>query len=74
MKLTKDEARILAGALCDTKYDFVDRIAEDKSDAVKKMQPLMLLECRLDAFGKDKRRVGRRSHDGFNDVLKRFCK
>lgn len=66
MKLTKDEARILADALKMAKFEYTTL-------SFKIFDKLSNLENRLDDFGKDKRRTGRTSQDDFNDCLKRFA-
>lgn len=66
MKLTKDEARILADALRIAKFEYTTL-------SFKVFDELSNLESRLDDFGKDKRRTGRTSQDDFNDCLKRFA-
>jgi hypothetical protein len=67
MRITKDEARILAEAMKEAKYEFVT-LSFNVFDRLKE------LEIRLEKFGKDKRRKGRSSQDDFNDCLKRYSK
>lgn len=68
MRLTKDEARILAAAIGDFKY----KIVEDTLRDLRCMDKLNELEERLTEFGKDKRRTGRTSQDDWWDLIKRF--
>lgn len=70
MKLTKDEARILANALED--WWPRDRYKDGNKGDI--FQALSNLEVRLEEFGKDKRRNGRTSMDNFTDLLKRYAK
>lgn len=70
MKITKDEARILADALEGYKYSFSDSFSPEKSTKV--YNALVKLQEKLEANGKDRRRVGRRSLDGFMDIIKRY--
>jgi hypothetical protein len=69
MKLTKDEARILAVAIGDFKYT----IAEETMRDLRCMDKLNELEDRLEEFGKDKRRTGRTSQNDWSDLIKRFA-
>ncbi|MCH8494032.1 MAG: hypothetical protein LAT57_00180 [Balneolales bacterium] len=65
MRLTKDEARILAEAMKIAKYEMLTlsySIYDQLTD----------LEEKLYEFGKDKRRTGRTSMDDWNDMMKRF--
>jgi hypothetical protein len=64
MKLTKDEAAILARALELAKYE----MAVEKGD----LPALDIFEDKLREFGKDKRREGRTSLDSWADLMKRF--
>ncbi len=66
MKLTKDEARILARAMDDFKFTF-NRQYEGLFDKLED------LENRLEKYGKDKRRTGRTSQNDWTDLLKRFA-
>jgi glycyl-tRNA synthetase beta subunit len=66
MKITKDEARILAAALEDAKYIMTN----DRNLAL--INKLDQLQNKLEDFGKDKRRTGRTSQDDFTDCLKRY--
>lgn len=70
MKITKDEARILAAALSEEKYDLVHVFNKTVSEPL--FLKLESLEKRLEEFGKDNRRVGRTSQDAFTDCLKRY--
>jgi hypothetical protein len=67
MKITKDEARILAASLNDFKYRLNN---ENNIDGL--FDSLEKLELKLEKFGKDKRRTGRTSMDDFSDLLKRL--
>ena len=69
MKLTKDEARILAYAISETKYD----LSAKAYYSARLFEALEVLEKKLDYFGKDRRRIGRTSQDDFSDLLKRFA-
>jgi hypothetical protein len=77
MRLTKDEARILAVALESDKYS-ISRLVHDEIDgergSLKMMEKLNQLEEKLLDSGKDKRRIGRTSMDDFPDCLKRYAK
>jgi hypothetical protein len=66
MKLTKDEARILHSAISEMKYEFNDRLNLSNIDSFTD------LENKLWEFSKDSRRIGRKSDNSFNEVLKRF--
>lgn len=68
MKITKDEARILANALEIAKYEFDYPLGYGIFDK------FINLENRLYNFGKDKRRTGRTSQNDFSDLLKRYKK
>lgn len=63
MKITKDEARIIAKIIYENKYDF-----KDIFDALED------LEDRLDSFGDDMRRRGRTTQNDFIDCKDRFKK
>jgi hypothetical protein len=69
MKLSKDEARILAEAVRQQKYEMV-KDAFKKAPAIFKA--LKQLEDRLEEFGKDKRRQGRTSQNDWSDCLERY--
>lgn len=77
MRLTTDEARILAEALNDAKYDYanLDRFQE-KEYRLKIINRLQELEDRLRAAGDDGRRKGGRSWiiNQFSDVIAIYCK
>ena len=68
MKLTKDEARILASALNDFKFRL-----NDNHDIDGLFSKLENLEVKLENFGKDKRRTGRTSQNDWSDLMKRFA-
>ena len=70
MRLTKDEARILAQALNEYKYNVVNEFKEYKELGV--FNKLHDLQYKLEMFGDDKRRYGRTSEDNLYDCFKRF--
>jgi len=75
MKLTKDEARILAAALRDAKYEINDEFKGSSTDEQNNLfNALENLENRLLKFGADMRRTGRTSSNWFSDCVKRFIK
>lgn len=69
MNISKDEARILAAAISDYKYEIIER----KFGPLNLMDKLNALEAKLENFGKDKRRTGRTSQDDWSDLIKRFA-
>jgi hypothetical protein len=71
MRLTKDEARILAEAMADYKYKVVENPHYKELGVFDK---LFDLQYKLEMFGDDKRRLGRTSQDNFNDCIIRFTK
>lgn len=72
MKITKDEAIILAQAIGEQKYEFNDNLYTDKAQRNRSIDAFTDLEKRLSDFGKDKRRQGRTSKNHFSDILKRL--
>ena len=72
MRLTKDEARILAQALNEYKYNVVNEFNDFKELGV--FNKLHDLQYKLEMFGDDKRRYGRTSEDNLYDCFKRFAK
>ena len=70
MRLTKDEARILAQALNEYKYNLVTEFNDFKELGV--FNKLHDLQYKLEMFGDDKRRYGRTSEDNLYDCFKRF--
>jgi hypothetical protein len=70
MRLTKDEARILAEAMAEYKYKVVENPHYKELGVFDK---LFDLQYRLEIFGDDKRRNGRTSQDNFNDLIKRLA-
>ena len=70
MRLTKDEARILAQALNEYKYNVVNEFNDFKELNV--FNKLHDLQYKLEMFGDDKRRYGRTSEDNLYDCFKRF--
>lgn len=75
MKLTKDEARILAAAIKDAKYGINDEFkGSSTNDRHNLFNALENLEDRLLKFAADMRRTGRTSQNWFSDCIKRFVK
>lgn len=72
MRVTKDEARILAEAMEEFKHKVIDDYTKD--DYLHLFNKLIDLQHKLETFGDDKRRQGRTSQDDFSDLLKRFSK
>jgi len=72
MRLTKDEARILAEAMADYKYKVVEGNSNYKELGV--FDKLFDLQYKLEMFGDDKRRNGRTTEDNFHDCIIRFTK
>lgn len=72
MRLTKDEARILAEAMEDFKHKVIDDFPND--DYLPLFNRLINLQNKLEEFGNDARRNGRTSQNDFSDLLKRFSK
>ena len=70
MRLTKDEARILAQSLNEYKYNVVNEFKDFKELGV--FNKLHDLQYKLETFGDDKRRYGRTSQDSLYDCFKRF--
>jgi hypothetical protein len=71
MRLTKDEARILAEAMADYKYKVVENPHYKELGVFDK---LFDLQYKLEMFGDDKRRNGRTTEDNFHDCIIRFTK
>jgi hypothetical protein len=71
MRLTKDEARILAEAMAEYKYKVVENPHYKELSVFNKLNDL---QYKLFMFGDDKRRNGRTSQDNFNDLIKRLTK
>lgn len=67
MKLTKDEARVLAHCIYTYKYEG-GKLLDGEFTALED------LEYRLEEFGRDGRRNGRTSLDSLTDCVKRFIK
>jgi len=67
MRLTKDEAKILAAALNDFKYRL-----SDENNINGLFDSLETLELKFLKFGKNKRRNGKTSQDDFLHLVKRF--
>ena len=70
MRITKDEARILAIIVSDGKYEINNLFPADIQNQT--IQAFISLEERLRKYGKDNRRNGRKSMDYLDDCLKRF--
>lgn len=70
MRLTKDEARILAQSLNEYKYNVVNEFKDFKELGL--FPKLLHLQIKLEMFGDDKRRNGRSSLDSLYDCFKRF--
>ena len=70
MRITKEDARLLAAAMYDAKFDFVKEFR--KEQAISIITELRCLENALAENSIDKRRQGRRSQNDFTDVLKRY--
>jgi hypothetical protein len=71
MRLTKDEARILAEAMAEYKYKVVEN---PHYKELRVFDKLFDLQYKLEMFGDDKRRNGRTTQDNFNDLIKRLAK
>jgi hypothetical protein len=71
MKLTKDQARILAAALKVAKYDFSES-CRYKEESLQTFNKLSELEDRLHCYGDDKHRKWRTSQEDWNDFLNRY--
>jgi hypothetical protein len=71
MRLTKDEARILAEAMAEYKYKVVENPHYKELGVFDK---LFDLQYKLEMFGDDKRRNGRTTEDNFHDCIIRFTK
>jgi len=67
MRITKDEARILAAAMEEAKYE----LATLSFNFYEKLEEL---QNKLREFGTDQRRTGRTSMDSFDDCIRRFIK
>jgi hypothetical protein len=71
-KLTKDELRIVCWLVSEYKYDIYEAYkGNDRQGIIKCME---ILEERLIKLSFDKRRVGRKTLNSFNDCLNRFIK
>jgi hypothetical protein len=67
MKITKDQARILADAMRIYKH-------ENMTLSFSVYETLTSLEDKLENYSKDSRRIGRTTKNDFNDCLKRLAK
>lgn len=74
MNITKDEARIFAVLIKEGMHELVSDCFVEKQTKIEAINSLESLIKKLQAFGYDKRRCGRTSHDDFNDCLKRYIK
>ena len=72
MRLTKDEASILAEAMEEYKYKVINDYKDAKD--LGAFEKLHVLQQRLEFYGDDKRRHGRTSFNSFYDLIVRFCK
>jgi hypothetical protein len=70
MRITKDDARLLAAAMYDAKFDFVKDYRKEQANMI--IAELNCLENSLFENSFDKRRQGRTSQNDFSDVLKRY--
>ena len=71
MRITKDEAYILACALDEAKYEMNNTVG---SPDFPVFEALTKLQERLADFAKDERRVGRTSQNSYHDIIKRYSK
>ena len=71
MRLTKDEASILAEAMEEYKYKVINDYKDAKD--LGAFEKLHVLQQRLEFYGDDKRRHGRTSFNSFHDLIVRFC-
>ena len=71
MRITKDEAYILACALEEAKYEMNNAVGSSDASI---FQALTKLQARLADFGKDERRTGRKSQNSYYDIIKRYSK
>jgi hypothetical protein len=71
MRLTKDEARILAAAVESYKFS-TDADVSGFHERRKYFDSLEVLQSKLEEAGRDKRRNGRKSMNDFSDLVKRF--
>lgn len=73
IKISKDEARLFAGALETVKYEFANNIGiHKKEECIRRINALESLVKKLEKAGDDNRRYGRASHNEFSDLLKRI--
>lgn len=70
MWLNKDEVRICYVLLSEYKYDFYNDLQPGEKQNV--IHQINCLEKKLEINSKDQRRTGRRSHDTFRDLLRRY--
>ena len=71
MRITKDEAYILASALEEAKYEMNNAVY---SPEIPVYEALTKLQERLAEFGNDGRRNGRKSQNSYYDIIKRYSK
>ena len=71
MRITKDEAYILACALDEAKYEMNSAVGSSNASI---FQALTKLQERLADFGNDARRTGRKSQNSYYDIIKRYSK
>lgn len=73
MKLTKDEARILAAILEDGKHTFNDSLNEyDRDKSIGNIRMIQKLQDKLEVAGTDERRFGRTSQNRLSDTIQRL--
>lgn len=72
LHLSKDEARLLAAAIGDIKFNYANTLTDTKEESLALISRLSALEDKLAEYGKDKRRIGRTSQNNFSDLLKRL--
>lgn len=75
IKLTRDEARLFSYFLTKFNYELNDDInwytKEEASDCIKMLSSL---NSKIEEVEKDNRRTGRKTQDGFVDMLRRLIK
>jgi hypothetical protein len=71
MRITKDEAYILASALDEAKYEMNNAVGSSDASIFR---ALTKLQERLAEFAKDERRSGRKSQNSYHDIIKRYSK
>lgn len=74
MKINKDQARILAQALRESKHEIAEQFSRDRDEQRAFFKFLDGLEDLMSENGKDGRRRGRTSQNDFTDCLRRIVK